>query len=192
MPATQAPQGHSEPTSADAIWRRPRSRARRLVPIAALVAIGIGAAACGSSASTTTPTTTAAASGSGKAIVNLAKSSLGTILVTKSDFTLYYYTADTPTKIACTGSCAQSWPPLLFTGSGMPKGGTGVTGLGTIKRPGGGVQVTYKNKPLYTFTSDTPGHTTGQGVAGFQVLIVSGAKTSSSTTSTTSGGGGGY
>jgi len=65
-----------------------------------------------------------------------------------------------------------------------------VTGLGTIKRPGGGVQVTYKGKPLYTFASDTPGHTTGQGVAGFQVVILGGGSTSSSsTTQATSGGG---
>jgi len=168
--------------------RRRRLAPRRLVPLAGILAIGIGAAACGSSTQTTT--STAAGGGSLTAIVNMSHSSLGTILVTKTDLTLYYYTADTPTKIACTGSCAQAWPPLLYTGSGTPTGGSGVTGLGTIKRPGGGVQVTYKGKPLYTFASDTPGHTTGQSVAGFQVVILGGGSTSSSsTTQATSGGG---
>ncbi len=170
--------------------RRRRVRPSRLVPIAGIVAIGVTAAACGSSAGSTTTTTTAAAAVGGTAIVNLSHSSLGTILVTKKGLTLYYYTADTPTKIACTGSCAQSWPPLLYTGSGTPAGGTGVTDLATIHRPGGGIQVTYKGKPLYTFASDTPGHTTGQGVAGFQVVIVHGPAIGSSTTTTTATSGG--
>ncbi len=183
---TAKPQAEEQ---SEAATRRRRVRRRRLVPIAGIVAIGVTAAACGSSGTSTTTTTAAAAVG-GTAIVNLSHSSLGTILVTKKGLTLYYYTADTPTKIACTGSCAQSWPPLLYTGSGTPVGGAGVTGLGTIHRPAGGTQVTYKGKPLYTFTSDTPGHTTGQGVAGFQVVIVKGATSGSSTTTTaaTSGG----
>jgi len=177
-----------EDEQSESAGRRRLVRPLRLVPIAGLIAIGVTAAACGSSASSTT--TTAAAAVGGSAIVNLSHSSLGTILVTKKGLTLYYYTADTPTKIACTGSCAQSWPPLLYTGSGTPAGGTGVTDLATIHRPGGGIQVTYKGKPLYTFASDTPGHTTGQGVAGFQVVIVHGAASGSSTTTTTATSGG--
>jgi len=165
-----------------------------LVPIAGILAVGMIAAACGSSSSSTTTTSTAAAAGGATAaIVNLSHSSMGMILTTKKGLTLYYYTADTPTKIACTGSCAQTWPPLLYTGSGTPTGGAGVTGLGTITRSGGAIQVTYKGKPLYTFVSDSPGKTTGEGVAGFQVVVVSGSTTSTTSggsTSTTSGGGG--
>jgi predicted lipoprotein with Yx(FWY)xxD motif len=175
--------------SGSATLRRRRLGPRRLVPIAGILAIGVTAAACGSSAQPTT--TTAASGGGGTALVNLSSNSMGKILTTKTGLTLYYYTSDTPTKIACTGSCATIWPPLLYTGSGTPTGGAGVTGLGTIKRPGGGVQVTYKGKPLYTFASDSPGKTTGQGVQGFQVVIVGGS-TSSTTTPTTTSGGGGY
>jgi predicted lipoprotein with Yx(FWY)xxD motif len=160
----------------------------RLLPVAGVIAVGITAAACGSSAQPTT-TTTAASTGGGSSIVKLSHTSLGTILTTSSAMTLYYDTTDTPTKISCTGSCAQAWPPLLFTGTGTPSA-PGVTGLGTIKRPGGGTQVTWDKKPLYTFASDTPGKTTGQGVAGFQVAVVSssGGGGSSTTTATTSGG----
>lgn len=154
-----------------------------------MLALGM-AAACGSS--TTSTTSTSATGGGGTAIVELSHSSLGTILVTRKGLTLYYYTADTPTRIACTGSCSQTWPPLLYTGTGTPTGGAGVSGLGTIKRPGGGVQVTYKGKPLYTFVSDTPGHTTGQGVAGFQVVIVGGKTSGSTSTTAASSGGYGY
>jgi len=165
---------------------------RRLVPIAGIVAIGMTAAACGSSAQTTTTTAAAGGGGGGggKALVNLTSNAMGKILTTKSGMTLYYDTADTPTKIACTGSCAQAWPPLLYTGSGAPTGGAGVTGLGTITRPGGGLQVTYKGKPLYTFASDSPGQTTGQGVGGFQVVIVGGSSGGGTTTTTSSSGGG--
>ncbi len=163
------------------------TRSRKLVPVAGLFAAGLAAAACGSSTQSTTSTT--AAAGGGGAILKVAHTSLGTILETPAGLTLYYDTADTPTKIACTGSCAQAWPPLLYTGSGTPSV-PGVSGLGTIKRPDGGVQVTYKGKPLYTFVSDSPGKTTGQGVSGFQVLVVtsSGGGGSTSTTATTSGG----
>ena len=58
------------------------------------------------------------------------------------------------------------------------------------QRPGGAIQVTYKGKPLYTFASDSPGQTTGQGVAGFQVVKAGGSTSSGSSTTTTAGGGG--
>ena len=170
--------------------QRLRLRRRRLLPIAGIVAVAMTAAACGSSAQTTTSTTAGGGGGGGggKALVNLTSNSMGKILTTKSGLTLYYDTADTPTKIVCTGGCATAWPPLLYTGSGTPTGGPGVTGLGTVRRPGGGVQVTYKGKPLYTFASDGPGQTSGQGVAGFQVVIVGSTGGGGATTTTSSGG----
>jgi len=42
------------------------------------------------------------------------------ILTNAQGMTLYYFTPDTATKTACTGKCAQNWPPLLATGSGTP------------------------------------------------------------------------
>ena len=48
--------------------------------------------------------------------------------------------------------------------SGAAPSGEGVS-LGTVKRPEGTVQVTYKGTPLYTFTGDQqPGETKGQGI----------------------------
>jgi predicted lipoprotein with Yx(FWY)xxD motif len=39
-----------------------------------------------------------------------------------------HFTPDAPTKLACSGGSAETWPPLLFTGSGTPTGSTSLTG----------------------------------------------------------------
>src|SRR5689334_8387605 len=59
------------------------------------------------------------------------------VLTSADGLTLYWFAPDTSTSSTCTGSCAAYWPPV----SGAPTAGRGVTGrLGTIKRPGGGLQ----------------------------------------------------
>jgi len=89
------------------------------------------------------------------------------------------------------------------TTSGTPKAGTGVTAskLGTTKRSDGSTQVTYADRPLYTYTADTsPGDTTGNGVNLYGALWyavqpngsnapASGSSGSGSTTTGSSGGG---
>jgi predicted lipoprotein with Yx(FWY)xxD motif len=92
---------------------------------------------------------------------------------------------------SCTGSCASAWPALTVPASTKPTGGTGVTGtLRAVKQADGSYQVTYKGSPLYTFVQDSSDHVTGQGVAGFSVVKVSGSSTPTrSTTSTTSSSG---
>lgn len=80
--------------------------------------------------------------------------------------TLYHLTAEKGKKIACTGACAQFWPPLLIRPGAKPTAGPGINQkkLGTTKRPDGSVQVTYAGLPLYRFASDKkPGDTKGQG-----------------------------
>jgi predicted lipoprotein with Yx(FWY)xxD motif len=54
----------------------------------------------------------------------------------------------------CFGICAQFWPPVLTSDS--PEAGPGVDqdALGTIRRPDGTRQVTYKGRPLYLFADD--------------------------------------
>jgi predicted lipoprotein with Yx(FWY)xxD motif len=54
----------------------------------------------------------------------------------------------------CRALCAQYWPPVLT--SGPPQAGTGVDqhALGTVMRPDGTQQVTYRGKPLYLFNDD--------------------------------------
>ena len=81
------------------------------------------------------------------------------VLTNANGLTLYWFAPDTSTSSACTGSCAIYWPPV----PGSPTAGPGVTGrLGTINRPGGGLQATYDGHPLYTYIGDRgPGQANG-------------------------------
>jgi len=81
------------------------------------------------------------------------------VLTNADGLTLYWFAPDTSTSSKCFGSCATYWPPV----SGSPTAGPGVSGkLGTIKRPGGGLQATYDGHPLYTYIGDSgPGQANG-------------------------------
>jgi predicted lipoprotein with Yx(FWY)xxD motif len=83
------------------------------------------------------------------------------ILVTTSGRTLYSLSAETHGRFICTGSCLADWLPLVLRGDAKP---AGVSGLGSIRRPDGRRQVTYKGKPLYRFDMDAKkGDVKGEG-----------------------------
>jgi predicted lipoprotein with Yx(FWY)xxD motif len=95
--------------------------------------------------------------------------------------TVYLFEGDHGSTSACSGACAQAWPPVTTQGS--PKAGAGAVAaaLGTITRSDGGKQVTYKGHPLYFFTGDSSsGEAKGEGVSAFgadwYVLAPSGKK----------------
>jgi hypothetical protein len=64
----------------------------------------------------------------------------------------------------CYGSCAKAWPPYLTTGT--PKAGAGVRKglIGTTRRRGGSLQVTYGGHRLYYYEGDGKGQVRCQGV----------------------------
>ncbi len=104
-------------------------------------------------------------------ILKTAQATVGgksvTILTDEKGMTLYYFTPDTATTTACTGGCAQAWPPLLFTGTGQPTPEGLSKGTLAVVQDANGNQVTFNGHMLYTFAKDTaPGQTTGQGVGG--------------------------
>jgi predicted lipoprotein with Yx(FWY)xxD motif len=83
------------------------------------------------------------------------------VLVTRTGRTLYSLSAETKGRFICTGSCVSLWHPLLAPRSGKP---TGAPSLGTVRRPSGQKQVTYRGKPLYSFAQDgKPGDAKGEG-----------------------------
>jgi predicted lipoprotein with Yx(FWY)xxD motif len=169
------------------------------------LAAGLLLAACGSSSNSATSASTAQPAAntthSSSETVKTASSSLGTVLVDSNGMTLYHLSAEQGGKFICANStCTGIWHPLTITAGSTPSGEVG--SLGTIKRPEGAIQVTYKGSPLYTFAQDRqPGETNGQGIkdVGTWSVITTGSAASSGGTQSTapeSGGtsesGGGY
>jgi predicted lipoprotein with Yx(FWY)xxD motif len=85
-----------------------------------------------------------------------------TILTTTKGRTLYSLSAETKGRFICTASCLSIWHPLVVKAGVKP---TGPVKLGTIERPDGRTQVTYKGRPLYSFGGDTKGgEANGEGI----------------------------
>ena len=129
---------------------------RRSLPLVVLLLLGgVGGAFAASSATTV------------KAVTS---GPLGTkIIVNSTGFTLYHLVSEKKGSISCTGSCRAIWPPLLLSGAAKPVAGAGLTAskLGTLKRPDGGLQVTYNGFALYRYGADKKaGQANGQGVEG--------------------------
>jgi predicted lipoprotein with Yx(FWY)xxD motif len=126
--------------------------------LAIVVAVAVGAGVA-----------TAAAGPSSPAKVGVRSTSLGKILVNGKGVTLYLFEKDKKGKSACSGACAQAWPPLLTKGTPKGSGGASASKLGTTKRSDGTTQVTYNGHPLYTFIKDNnkAGSTAGEGVDAF-------------------------
>lgn len=104
-----------------------------------------------------------AAARSGKLVAKeVVSPSLGkTVLANLKGHTLYGLSAETHGRFICTRSCLADWHPLVVPAGTKPKGP--VT-LGTIKRPEGKTQVTFKGRPLYAFAGDSkPGQANGEG-----------------------------
>jgi predicted lipoprotein with Yx(FWY)xxD motif len=95
------------------------------------------------------------------------------VLTTNKGFMLYYYTKDNMLASNCTGSCAQSWPPLL-----APQGMMSVNSslplpkMLSVHKTANGNQVFYDGHALYTYTGDMqPGQFTGRGSGNAWYLV---------------------
>jgi len=129
--------------------------------------------ACGSTTSTgsTSSTPTATPTTASTSTVQTAQATVNgkttTILTDTQGKTLYYFTPDTAAKVACTAACAQTWPPLLYTGSSTPTSSTSLPGTLSTLSDTNGTQVEYGGYLLYTYSGDTAaGQTKGEGLFG--------------------------
>jgi len=133
-----------------------RTRGRRLAPLLLAAAVSVVAAGA------------AIAGGHQAATVKAVKTAdYGKVLATSGGLTLYHYTDETRGKVDCKGACAKLWPPLLVKAGAKPTVGAGLIAskLGTIKRPDGGMQVTYNGLGLYRYAPDRKaGDVKGQGL----------------------------
>lgn len=119
----------------------------------ALAALAVAALALPASASAATKRVAKE-----RTIASLGK----TVLTNNAGHTLYSLSVEKHGRFICTGrSCLSLWHPLVVPAGTKP---TGPAPLGTVKRPDGRTQVTYKGRPLYAFAKDSkPGEANGEG-----------------------------
>src|SRR6266436_559341 len=128
----------------------------------------------------------ASGAGSTRVVMTAKNKALGkTILVNRQGLTLYSLSVERHGRFICkNAACLSVWKPLV-----VPKGAkpTGVSGLATVKRPDGRIQVSYRGGPLYRFVQDRKrGDIKGNGfkdVGTWRVVVV-GKPTGSTSTST--------
>jgi predicted lipoprotein with Yx(FWY)xxD motif len=98
-----------------------------------------------------------------KRVVKLEESeSGGPLLANLKGRTLYSLSVEKHGKFICTAGCLSMWHPLVVPQGARP---TGPVKLGTVERPDGRIQVTYRGRPLYSFAEDTKtGETNGEGI----------------------------
>jgi predicted lipoprotein with Yx(FWY)xxD motif len=111
-----------------------------------------------------------ATTGAGGATIKTHAATVGgsakTVLTDANGMTLYYFDPDTTTSVACSGACANTWPPLA-AGSGTPKAEGTLSGSLSVVTSGNGRQVAYNGHPLYRYSGDTSaGQTKGDGIGG--------------------------
>ena len=113
------------------------------------------------------PSTSSPAPAATAVITTKRAAKLGTVLAFgPKKLTVYLFEADKSGASACTGACAKTWPPV--TGKPKAAGGALSHDLGTITRPDGSKQVTYKGHLLYLFMKDKDaGDAYGQGLKSF-------------------------
>lgn len=86
------------------------------------------------------------------------------VLVDSAGQALYSTPQEAGGEIACRGDCLSVWEPLTASAGELDDAGDLSADLGTVERPDGDEQVTYKGMPLYTFGEEGPGELTGNGL----------------------------
>jgi predicted lipoprotein with Yx(FWY)xxD motif len=100
--------------------------------------------------------------------LKVQKTSLGEVLADPKGMTLYTFDKDTMGNSACTGECAEYWPPASASASDKAVGD-----LTVIKRADGTMQWADHGKPLYTYVKDkAPGDVTGDKVNGVWHVVM--------------------
>jgi predicted lipoprotein with Yx(FWY)xxD motif len=90
-------------------------------------------------------------------VVKVVDSQFGRVIADGKGEAYYLFDKEQSKKSECYGACARAWPPVLT--KGRPRAGRGAKSgkLGTTRRRGGKLQVTYAGRPLYYYVDDAPG-----------------------------------
>jgi predicted lipoprotein with Yx(FWY)xxD motif len=113
-----------------------------------------------------------------------------TVLATSNGKTLYYFMSDTSDQIACSGSCASLWPPLMSPSATMSDN-FGLSGMVSVDNGANGTQLAYNGHPLYSYSHDQAiTDANGEGFEGKWFVVTPDVQPLSPTNS--GGGYGGY
>src|SRR5262245_47177890 len=100
-------------------------------------------------------------------VTKFRHATFGLVLVTTKKQVLYYWNVEKRAggKVRCTGSCARAWPPLIVKSRRIEPRVAGIRGrFGTVRRPDGRYQVTFKGLPVYTYAHERPKQVLCNGV----------------------------
>lgn len=176
------------------------TRSIKHTSVRALMAVGAALllAACAKSAASTgggAYGTTSTSTSTSSSISSANVGSVGNVLVGADGRTLYLFTPEKGGTIACTGSCATTWPAVLALSGAKSVGASGGADgsmVGTVKLSDGTLEVTYNGWPLHTYAGDSAGgQANGQGIGG-QWFAVTTSGSAAGSGNTSGSGAGGY
>ncbi|HTI23817.1 MAG TPA: hypothetical protein VL652_22660 [Kutzneria sp.] len=146
-----------------------------LLPLALLSACSGGSQAATAAEATVAPAyTTDADTPVNNAVLSVANTTLGKVVVDDQGFTLYMFSHDSasPPKATCDGECALTWEPVSAQDGSVTVQGVGQGLVGEVTRSDGTKQMTLGGQPLYRYAPDQkPGDTTGQNQGGMWFAI---------------------
>lgn len=85
---------------------------------------------------------------------------------TQTSLALYTYDADGEDRSACTGRCAENWPPVFAPAEAQAMGE-----WKPIPRADGRRQWAFRGRPVYSYRGDTPTRSSGDGLGGQWHLV---------------------
>lgn len=130
-------------------------------PLLMLILIVLLSSACGDSSTDSDPDPASEFD-----IQRTASNAHGDVLSDGEGNILYFFTPDVAGESLCEGECIDNWPAFYTE---QPQLGEGLAeeNFGSVSRPDGGSQTTYRGWPLYYFDGDDqPGAINGDGING--------------------------
>lgn len=106
-------------------------------------------------------------------VAKFRHATFGPVLVTSKKQALYFWNVEKRAggKLRCFGSCAKAWPPLIVKSRRIDPKVPGIRGkFGTVRRPDGRYQVTFKGLPAYTYAHERPKQVLCDNVDGWFVF----------------------
>ena len=127
-----------------------------------LAACGGGNSSSGSSGSSGAGSASTMATSGG--VVSVKSVDNSDVLTTSQGKTLYTANVEKGGRIMCTGQCTTFWMPADGSAAKAKTAAADLNlNIGVVKRPSGADQLTFNDKPLYSFTQEGAGKLTGNG-----------------------------